>query len=327
LQLTDAERAFFGDANPLGFILFQRNCQDSDQVRALVADLRTCTGRSDTPILIDQEGGRVARLKPPHWPEFPSAKTYADVFSKDPEQGLEAATLGGRLVAHELDQLGITVNCAPVLDVPQADADLIVGDRAFGLDAATIAPLAAAFMDGLLAGGVAPVIKHLPGHGRAVVDSHQQLPVVDAPLEHLQAIDFAPFKILSKAPWGMTAHVVYTALDAQNPATTSALVIGQVIREYIDFQGLLISDDLSMKALSGALEDRAEACLEAGCDVALHCNGVMAEMIQVVQGMKMMSQASWARYKHGEVCRQDARQSIDITQARARFESVLQGTL
>ncbi len=313
-------------SNPLGFILFQRNCQDPDQVRALVADLGACVGRSEAPILIDQEGGRVARLKPPHWPEFPSGKAYADLFAKDPGAGVEAATLGGRLIAHELDKLDITVDCAPVLDVPQAGADLIIGDRAFGPDPATISTLAKAFMDGLMSGGVAAVVKHVPGHGRALVDSHLDLPIVDAPQDVLETIDFAPFKDLHMAHWAMTAHVIYSALDPDNPATTSAKVIENVVRRHIGFQGVLLSDDLSMKALSGRLEDRAAASLAAGCDVALHCNGDLGEMVQVARGAKPMTRAAWARYKVGEIHRRTIRRDFDADTARARFDTLLKAT-
>ncbi len=272
-QLTAQEKAFFTDCNPLGFILFQRNCETPEQVRALVDDLRACTGREKTPVLIDQEGGRVARLKPPHWPEFPPAKAYGDVFARDEKAGEEAAMLGGRLIAVELSALGITVNCAPVLDLAHPGADPVVGDRAFAADAAIVARLARAFMGGLMAGGVAAVVKHVPGHGRALVDSHKGLPCVDASLDDLQTTDFVPFKALNMAPWAMSAHVTYTALDPDHPATLSPLVIEDTIRRHIGFRGILLSDDLSMKALSGDFAHRARACLQAGCDVALHCNG------------------------------------------------------
>lgn len=295
-------------------------------MRTLVADLCDSVGRGDAPILIDQEGGRVARLKPPHWPEFPSGKAYADLYAKDPDAGVEAATLGGRLIAHELDTLDITIDCAPVLDVPQAGADPIIGDRAFGPDPATIAVLAKAFMDGMMSGGVAPVVKHIPGHGRALVDSHLELPIVDAPEETLQAIDFAPFKALHMAHWAMTAHVIYTALDADNPATTSASIIENVVRRHIGFRGVLLSDDLSMKALSGSLQDRATACLAAGCDVALHCNGEIDEMVQVASGAKAMTRAAWARYKVGEIHRRTIRRDFDVAGARTRFETLLKAT-
>lgn len=322
--MSEAERAFFTEINPLGFILFQRNCETPGQVEKLVADLRACVGRANAPVMIDQEGGRVARLKPPHWPEFPPAKVYADLYAKSPEAGLEAARLGGRLIAFELAQLGISVDCAPVLDVPQPGADPIIGDRAFGPNAAAIIRTAGAFIDGLKAGGVAAVIKHIPGHGRALVDSHKDLPRVDASLDVLQSVDFAPFKALHMAPWAMTAHVVYEALDAHQPATTSASVIEDTIRRFIGFRGVLLSDDLSMKALSGGFADRARACLEAGCDVALHCNGDMTEMIEVARGAFSMTRASWARYNLSELHRTSAtRLEFNKDVARKRFDSLL----
>ena len=326
-ELTPEERAFFTEIQPLGFILFQRNCTTPDQVRALVKELRACVAHADAPVLIDQEGGRVARLKPPHWPDFPAAKAYADLYAQMPEKGLEAAKLGGRLIAHELAMLGISVDCAPVLDVPQSGADPIIGDRAFGPDAQTISVLAKAFMDGLMRGGVAPVIKHIPGHGRALVDSHKDLPVVDATHEDLQNTDFPPFRALHMAAWAMTAHVVYTALDADRPATLSPAVIGDVIRKELGFQGLLVSDDLSMNALSGDFADRARACLDAGCDVALHCNGDMDEMLGVAQGASMMTRAAWSRYKLGELHRTGAHQPLetgaDHKLTRHRFDTLL----
>lgn len=324
LELTAAEKAFFTAANPLGFILFQRNCDTPKQVQALVGALRATVGRADAPVLIDQEGGRVARLKPPHWPAFPAAKAYADLYAQNPDAGAEAAWHGGRLIAHELAALGIDVDCAPVLDVPQPGADPIIGDRAFGPGVATITRLAKAFMDGLMAGGVAAVIKHVPGHGRALVDSHLALPRVEASRAELVETDFAPFKTLHTAPWAMTAHVVYTDLDPGNPATTSPSVIEDVIRRHIGFRGVLLSDDLSMKALSGGFADRARAALEAGCDVALHCNGNMEEMTQVAQGAFPMTRAAWARYKLSQLHRAAAtRPDFNPQKARARFDQLL----
>ena len=327
LDLTHEERAFFSETQPLGFILFQRNCDTPDQVRALVEDLRSCVSHANAPVLIDQEGGRVARLKPPHWPEFPTAKAYADLYANDPEAGVEASRLGGQLIAYELEQLGISVDCAPVLDVPQPGADPIIGDRAFGKDVSTIVTLAKAFMDGLMKGGVAAIIKHIPGHGRALVDSHKDLPIVDAPREALETTDFAPFKALHMAPWAMTAHVVYDSLDVDHPATLSSAVVGDVIRKKIGFQGVLVSDDLSMKALSGNFADRAKACLAAGCDVALHCNGEMDEMVQVAAGASEMARTSWSRYKLGELHRTSGAQPFeteaDWRTARHRFDALL----
>ena len=322
--LSDAERAFFSRTQPLGFILFQYNCETPAQVKKLVADLRACVDHPNAPVMIDQEGGRVARLRPPHWPEFPAAKVYADLYAQNPDQGLEAAKLGGQLIAHELVQLGINVDCAPVLDLPQPGADPIIGNRAFGPDGATIVRVAKAFLDGLKEGGVAGVIKHIPGHGRALVDSHEYLPRVDASLEELQAIDFPPFKALHMAPWGMTAHVVYDALDPDRPATTSPVVIEDTIRRAIGFRGVLMSDSLSMKALSGDYADRARDCLEAGCDVALHCNGDMAEMVEVARGAFPMTRASWARYKMSELHRASAtRLDFNAKKARKRFDELL----
>ena len=326
-ELTTEERAFFCDVQPLGFILFQRNCESPDQVKRLVADLRACVNHTNAPVLIDQEGGRVARLKGPHWPDFPPAKAYADLYAKDLDQALEASRLGGRLIAHELAELGVTINCAPVLDVPQPGADPIIGDRAFGATPDAISVLAKAFMDGMVMGGVSPVIKHIPGHGRALVDSHKDLPVVEAPLSMLMEVDFPPFRALHMSAWAMTAHVVYTALDATLPATLSALVIEETIRKNLGFQGILVSDDLSMEALSGDFADRTRACLAAGCDVALHCNGDMDEMVEIARGASEMARTAWARYKLGELHRASAAQPFETEaerrEARHRFDTLL----
>ena len=326
-ELSAEERAFYQDTQPLGFILFKRNCDTPDQVKALVEDMRSCVNHDMAPVLIDQEGGRVARLKPPHWPEFPTAKAYADLYAKDPMAGVDAAFLGGRLIGEELAQLDITVDCAPVLDVPQPGADPIIGDRAFGEDIETIQTLAKAFMDGLMKSGVAPVIKHTPGHGRALVDSHEELPVVGVDKSTLTEVDFPPFRALHMAAWAMTAHVVYTDLDADKPATLSEHVISEIIRKELGFQGLLISDDLSMKALSGSFASRAHDCLAAGCDVALHCNGDMDEMVQVAEGSSVMTSKAWARYKMGELHRASAAQAFeteeDWRKARLRFDTLM----
>ena len=232
-------------------------------------------GRSDAPVLVDQEGGRVQRLGPPHWPAYPAGASYATVG--DGNDPAEAARLGGRLIAADLRNVGITIDCAPVLDVVTPATHRAIGNRAYGSDAASVARLGRAFAEGLLAGGVLPVVKHMPGHGRATVDSHLDLPVVETGFDELQAIDFAPFMALADLPMGMTAHVVFTALDATDPATTSRIVIERVIRGSIGFDGLLLSDDLSMEALKGTLGERAAAALAAGCDIALHCNGKLDE--------------------------------------------------
>jgi beta-N-acetylhexosaminidase len=285
LSVSDEERRFFAGADPFGFILFARNCDTPDQIRALVADLRGIIGRPDAPVLIDQEGGRVARLRPPHWREAPPAAVFGALAARNDEAAVEATRLNARLIGAELAALGIDVDCAPVLDIPAPGSHEIVGDRAFGDAPALVARLGRAAIEGFLSAGVIPVIKHIPGHGRAKVDSHHDLPVVEAGLDQLQEIDFAPFAALADAPWAMTAHVVYEAIDADNPATTSKTAIADIIRGEIGFDGVLVSDDLSMKALSGSLGERAAAALEAGCDVALHCNGEMDEMRAVAEAV------------------------------------------
>lgn len=296
------EHSFFSETRPLGFILFQRNCVSPDQIRRLVEDLRDSVGRADAPVLIDQEGGRVQRLKPPQWRDAPPASLFAALYEKDRERAVEAVRLNARLLAHELDVLGITVDCAPVLDVPQAGADPIIGDRALGNDPDTISALARAACEGFLEGGVLPVIKHIPGHGRADVDSHKALPNIEADLNTLSKIDFAPFRALKDMPWAMTAHVLYKALDSEQPATMSADVL-KMIRQDIGFNGVLVSDDLSMQALSGSFKFRTAGALAAGCDVALHCNGDMMEMRQVAAGCAPLTPEALKRIETGETMR------------------------
>ena len=279
--LTDAERALFRAVDPAGYILFQRNCVDPEQVRALTDSLKALSGRGGSlPILIDQEGGRVARLRPPHWPEFPAARRFAELYEVSPVAAMDAARLNARAIAAVVRSVGVTVDCLPVLDVPVEGAHDVIGDRAYGFEARQVAALGRATLDGLRDGGVVGVIKHIPGHGRARSDSHLELPVVDDPLESLEQ-DFAPFAKLADAPMAMTAHVVYTALDPERCATLSPTVIGEVIRGRIGFNGLLMSDDINMKALSGTYAEKARGCLAAGCDIVLHCSGVLAEMEEV----------------------------------------------
>lgn len=318
-SLSRRERDFFRDVAPWGFILFKRNIETPDQVRALTAALRETVGRDDAPILIDQEGGRVQRMGPPHWPVYPTGRAYGEIKASDPLIRREIARLGGRLIAHDLRAVGINVDCVPVLDVPAADGHEIIGDRAYGLDADTVATLGRAASEGLIAGGVLPVIKHIPGHGRAKADSHHDLPIVPAAYEDLDRIDFSPFKALSDMPLAMTAHVVYAAIDAKRPATTSKKVIKRVIRDAIGFDGLLMSDDLSMKALAGDFTDRAKAALSAGCDVVLHCNGDMAEMKAVADGVGKLSgkarrRAEWAMSRIVRLP-----EAFDVEASRARF--------
>lgn len=323
-SLTSEEKAFFRDANPLGFILFARNCETPEQVTALVADLRDAVGRADAPVLIDQEGGRVARLRPPHWRNMPAASRFAALYTHAPEAAEEAVYLNNRLTAGELCRLGITVNCTPVLDLPQPDADPIIGDRAFGKAPEQVVRLAEMVCKGMLDGGVAPVIKHVPGHGRATVDSHQALPIVGTDPETLETYDFAPFVALSAMPWAMTAHVVYQAFDSDAPATLSKKVVEEVIRGHIGFDGLLISDDLSMKALGGNFRRRAEGSLAAGCDLVLHCTGEKGEMVAVMEGCRPMTDKALARFAEAERMRTETWVPIDEKEGEARLAELLQ---
>lgn len=297
--LSEDERRFFGRANPLGFILFARNIETPDQVRALVCELREAVGRDDAPVLIDQEGGRVARLRPPFWYGAPAAAVFAGLHAEDPDRGAEALRLSTQLIAADLLDLGIDVDCAPVADLAVAGAHDVIGDRAYGSAPDRVASLGRIVAQTLLDSGVIPVVKHIPGHGRAPADSHRELPAVDAPVELLRDTDFAPFSALADMPWAMTAHVVYEALDATAPATLSELMVSTIIRTQIGFRGLLLSDDLSMQALEGPFDRRARQCRIAGCDIALHCNGVLDEMIPVVEGAGLMDETGANRVAAG----------------------------
>ncbi len=290
--LTADERALFAAADPAGYILFARNCADPDQLRALTAALRDLAGR-DVAVLIDQEGGRVARLAPPHWPAFPAAGVFGALYQRAPVTAISAARTNARALANLLAALGININCLPLLDVAAADAHAVIGDRSFGGDAAMVAALGSAVLAGLRDGGVAGVIKHIPGHGRATADSHAALPVVRADRADLER-DFAPFRALADAPIAMTAHIVYPALDTVC-ASCSPVVIGDVIRGDIGFRGLLVSDDIGMAALDGPVAARARAVLAAGCDLALHCSGDFAEMVAVTDAAGTISDAAAAR--------------------------------
>ena len=319
------ETAFFREVQPWGFILFGRNCKSPDQVRKLVDDLRATVGRADAPVLIDQEGGRVARLGPPNWRRYPAGRAYGQVAANDPLTRREITRLGARLMAHDLAGLGINVDCLPVLDVPCPEGHEVIGDRAYGDKPDEIAVLGRAAAEGLIAGGVLPVIKHIPGHGRAKSDSHIELPVVDAELHALQSRDFAPFRGLSDMPMAMTAHVLYSALDAQRPATTSRKIVQSIIRKSIGFDGLLMSDDLSMKALGGDLSDRARDSLAAGCDVVLHCNGGMDEMRAVVRGTKALAGRAARRAAAALARLPKIPEPFDVVEARARFDAAFEG--
>ncbi len=322
--LSAAEHDFFRDVQPWGFILFARNISDPAQVKALVAQLRETVSDSRAPILIDQEGGRVARLKPPHWAEYPPAARFGALHADNPQAAREATYLNARLIAHDLSALGINVDCLPVLDVPVAGAHDIIGDRAFAADPATIIALGKAQIGGLLDGGVLPVMKHIPGHGRAGADSHLALPRVVARAEELSASDFVTFRSLDQCPIAMTAHVVYESIDPQRPATTSPKVIRDVIRGEIGFSGLLMSDDLSMKALDGPLSVRARAALFAGCDLVLHCNGDMEEMRDVALEVKALEGLALRRSEQA-LAHLSVPGAFDPVAARARLAALLGG--
>lgn len=295
LSLSTDERAFFRDADPAGYILFKRNVDSVDQLRALTDDLRALSGRDDLPILIDQEGGRVARMQPPVWPAFPAAgEPFGRLYARAPMTAIEAARSNAEALALLLRSAGITVNCLPILDVRQDGADNVIGDRSFGCDPVMVAALGRAVLDGLKAGGCVGVIKHMPGPGRATVDSHLALPIVTASADQLED-DIAPFAALSSAPMAMTAHVVYTAWDADRCATLSPIVIDNIIRKRIGFDGLLMSDDIDMKALSGTAGAKAAAAVGAGCDIALDCWGRMGEMIDIANHLDDISDMSRAR--------------------------------
>ena len=325
LALTAEEVAFFRDVQPWGFILFRRNVESPDQVRALTSALRDVVGRPDAPILIDQEGGRVARLGPPHWRRYPPGRAYGDLPANDPLLRREITRLGGRLLAHDLCVLGINVDCVPVLDVPAPGSHDIIGDRAYATTTEGVAALGRAACEGLIAGGVLPVIKHIPGHGRAMSDSHLALPVVEAPYADLDARDFAPFRVLSDMPMAMSAHVIYTAIDPRRPGTTSRKVVRSVVREAIGFDGLLMTDDLSMKALSGDFAQRARDSLAAGCDVVLHCNGDMTEMQAVMAGTRALSGRSAQRARAALGRLASDLEPFDVEEGRARFDAAFNG--
>ena len=321
--LTDEERRFLREAEPWGFIVFSRNVAGADPLRRLVDDLRLAVGRA-APVLIDQEGGRVQRLGPPHWPKYPPGAAYGALYDRDRAAGVAAARIGGRLIAGDLAALGIDVDCLPLGDVPVPEADAVIGDRAYGTDPAKVAAIAAAVAEGLMQGGVLPVLKHIPGHGRATADSHKRLPVVTADRATLEATDFAAFRPLKGLPLGMTAHVVFSALDPVAPATTSAAIVGGVIRDSIGFRGLLMSDDISMGALSGSLAGRTAAAIAAGCDVVLHCNGDLAEM-RAVAGVAPKLAGEAARRAAAALAAKRPAAPFDVTAARAEFANLMAG--
>ncbi|MCG6122792.1 MAG: beta-N-acetylhexosaminidase [Microvirga sp.] len=321
LALNETEKAFFRDAKPWGFILFKRNIDDPAQVRALCGQLREAAGH-DAPILIDQEGGRVQRLREPHWPIFPPGRAYANpALPMDLRE--RSARLGARLIARDLIALGVDVDCLPVLDVPVAGAHDVIGDRAYGEDPTIVARLGRAAAQGLLDEGVLPVAKHIPGHGRAGVDSHLALPVVDASREDLERRDFAPFRELADLPLAMTAHVVYSAIDPENCATHSRRVIDEIIRGHIGFDGLLMSDDVGMQALAGDFASRTRALFVAGCDLALHCSGAMDEMLAVASEAPPLTPDAARRSERALRLRKGADSAFDPVDARAELDALL----
>lgn len=326
-RLSAEEKAFFKDVDPWGFILFARHCETPDAVRAHCDELRDCVNRADAPILIDQEGGRVARMKPPAFPAHPAPAVFGELWKLDREKATEAANLNGFLLGRMVSGLGVTVNCVPMLDVPQMDADpMVIGDRALAKWPDIVASLGRAMMEGLVEGGALPVIKHLPGHGRAICDSHHDLPTVCASREDLQRTDFAPFKSLQDATMGMTAHIVYEAYDKESPATLSPVIVNDVIRGEIGFDGLLFTDDLKMKALGGAIPERISGAYDAGCDIALACNFSMAEKKQSAAALRPLDGRSATRAKLAMAGLRDAPRD-DTSEAYDRLNALIKPAL
>jgi beta-N-acetylhexosaminidase len=321
-ELNRAEREFIRLQRPWGFILFKRNIEVPEQVIQLVNELRKELAQPDAPVLIDQEGGRVQRLAPPHWPVYPAGAAFGRLYDVDPALGLRAARLSARLIAADLADLGISVDCLPLADVPVSGADAVIGDRAYGTEPGKVAAIARAVAEGLEQGGVLPVLKHIPGHGRATTDTHFRLPEVDTAKAELERTDFAAFQPLAGLPMAMTAHVVFSALDPAHPATTSATIIHQVIRGVIGFQGLLMSDDVSMNALAGSIAERTRAILAAGCDMVLHCNGKLDEMREVARETPELSGTALERARRALASRK-APQAFDRLKARAELDALM----
>ncbi len=322
-ELSNTERAFIRTAQPWGFILFKRNIDTPAQVTQLIAQMREEIGDPNAPILIDQEGGRVQRLKPPHWPVYPPGAVFGVLYDIERGLGLTAARLSARLIAADLSDLGVTVDCLPLADVPAPGADAVIGNRAYGSEPAKVAAIARAVTEGLEQGGILPVLKHIPGHGRAAADTHFRLPVVESSKSELERTDFAAFKPLANLPMAMTAHVVFSAFDPAHPATTSATIVQQVIRGLIGFQGLLMSDDVSMNALAGSIAERTRAILAAGCDMVLHCNGKLDEMREVARETPELSGRALERAR-GALAARKAPQAFDRLKARAELDVLME---
>jgi beta-N-acetylhexosaminidase len=322
LELTDGERDFIRDVDPAGFILFKRNCETRDQLLRLTDSLRSVTGRDDLPILVDQEGGRVARMKPPEWPAFPAAERIANLYQLAPSSAIEAARANARAIALMLREVGINVNALPLLDVRQEGASDIIGDRALGSEPMQVAALGRAVLDGMASAGVVGIVKHMPGHGRALVDSHKELPVVPASAAELDS-DLEPFERLASASMGMVAHVVYTAWDPDRPSSQSPFVIEKIIRERIGFDGFLMSDDSNMNALSGTQPERAAACVAAGCDVALPCNGVLEDNVAIAAALGEISIEGADRLARAMAVTKNEPDGPDFAEAIAIRDSLL----
>jgi beta-N-acetylhexosaminidase len=321
-ELSAAERDFIRDKRPWGFILFKRNIETKPQVSTLVRQLRETLSDAQAPILVDQEGGRVQRFGPPHWPIYPPGAVFGSLYDMDRALGLSAARLSARLIAADLVETGVSVDCLPLADVPVDGADAVIGNRAYGTDPIKVAAIARAVTEGLEQGGILPVLKHIPGHGRATADTHFKLPVVDTPKAELERVDFAAFQPLADLPMAMTAHVVFSALDPAHPATTSATIIEQVIRGVIGFQGLLMSDDVSMNALAGSMAERTRAIVAAGCDMVLHCNGKLDEMREVAAETPELSGKALERAKMALASRKPP-QPFDRLAARAELDELV----
>jgi len=322
LELSAEEREFIRSERPWGFILFKRNIETPAQVIRLIRESRSSLGEPGAPVLIDQEGGRVQRFGPPHWPAYPAGAVFGVLYDIDPALGLAAARLSARLIAADLIETGVTVDCLPLADVPVAGADAVIGNRAYGTEPGKVAAIARAVAEGLELGGILPVLKHIPGHGRAATDTHFRLPVVDTPKAELERTDFAAFQPLADLPMAMTAHVVFSALDPAHPATTSATIIEQVIRGVIGFQGLLMSDDVSMNALAGSIAERTRAIFAAGCDMVLHCNGKLDEMREVAAETPELSGKALERARRALASRR-APQAFDRLAARAELDALI----
>lgn len=314
--MSDGERRLFARHRPCGLIVFARNCESPEQLRALVASFTEVVESSEALILIDQEGGRVQRMRPPNWRKMPPAACFGRAYESDPQGAKRAAFAAARLIAQELREVGINVNCTPCLDVPDKDAHQVIGDRAFSTDPDTIIELGRAVMEGTLAGGVLPVIKHVPGHGRAKADSHFSLPRIDASRAELEAVDFRPFQALNDAPLAMTAHVLLPAFDDRRPATVSPAIMGEVIRGLLGLDGLVMSDDIGMRALGGSFAERARTVIDAGCDAVLHCSGALPEMIEVAEAVPPLEGIAVERFERARAALHEP-QPFDVAEALA----------